>query len=1016
MISKNQESVCRTLRRIFACGASLAALSLGVTSAQAQEAAAGTGDDADTTIVVTGSRLITNGMQAPVPVTSVSTEELQNLAPDTLVNGISNLPQFYGNETPNNGNFFNRGGYGTLNLRGLGINRTLTLLNGRRMPSSSSFGGVDINLFPEAMISGVETVTGGASAAYGTDAVAGVVNFKIDTKFTGLDAKAQYGITDRGDGQNYEFSAAWGADIGDRGHIQLSAEKFRQDGIYTYEGRDWYQAWGTINTGTSAAPYYEFYPNTISSNVSFDGIIFAPGKSINGLNFDSNGNYAPYVLGSVSQGAVGAPGSRTSGGSGDDMGAQNPNFISQEDRYSIFAYGDYELGGGLKFYAQFIRGETKVQQYANGGLFNGAPAGLTIYRDNAFLPAALNQVMIDQNIASFNLRRTGSLQDIGNLLINDHTTQNIATAGLTWDISSGGFMDGWHMDANYQYGYSLRDWRQDGVRLDRIFAAVDAVDDGHGNIVCRVSTSAAGAAAFPGCVPLNLFGRGNASAAAIDYVDGYDPGQQITTDLYFAGEGIVPGLTDSYTSISPKNYLTTFKQHQAEISFAGNLMDGWAGPISMAFGGNWRRESVYQIVRDPGNPTNNNDSFFPVLCDDPNLKLRGVPNNPGGCKNTVDVQFSKVSNIRGTSEVKEAFLEALLPLADSSSFTSALSGSVRWADYSGSGTVWAYKTGLEVGFADEVRLRGTYSRDVRAANMAERFNQTGGLSNIVNSKDGNLPQQVIFVSGGNPAVKPEKADTYTLGLVATPSVLPGLSLSIDWYKISLNGAISTVGTQNLVDGCAAGTQQYCDQIDFVSGDSGPIALIRDVYINIAKATVSGVDAEVSYKTSLHLFGGGNESLGMRAFASWLTERSEVDSGGIYIDRAGQTGAQQNNGTYYSFPDFKLTGNLLYRNGGFSSNITARYIGKAIQDVKLTEGVSIADNSVDSVLYVDLRLSYDFDIGGSAIQLFGNVTNLFDKSPPIAPAYSTGATFATQTNSAVYDVMGRRFTVGVKLKM
>lgn len=1002
---------------VLRCGVGIAALTTFSSVAEAQD---NSSIDESASIIVTGSRLVTNGMQAPVPITAVTTEELEALAPDTLITGLSQLPQFYGNETPGNGNFFNRGGYGTLNLRGLGINRTLTLLNGRRMPSSSAFGGADINLFPEAMISGVETVTGGASAAYGSDAVAGVVNFKINTDYTGLEGEAQYGISERGDGENYEFSAAWGTDIGDRGHFQISAEYFDQKGIFTYDDRDWYRNWGTIVESGMVT----FHPDVVSMNATFDGIISSPSAAINGLVFDANGNYAPFVKGSAFSGSPGATGARTSitnGGSGDDLACGDVCTVSPDlERYSIFAYGDYELADGLKAYAQYMRGYTRVWQWnTNRGVFHTSPA--TIFQDNAFLPADLNQLMKDNNIQSFLLRRAGHSDDVGAQWLEDRSTQDIATAGMTWDIdANSGFMDGWRVDAFYQYGRTFRDWRQYGTRMDRFFAAMDAVDEGqfktgiaNGNIVCRVSLFAAGAAAFPGCQPLNLFGRGNASAAAINYVLGNDVGLQINTPLYFAGEGFAANLTDSYTSLAPKQNLTTFTQHQAEISVAGDLLQGWAGPISLAFGANWRRESIFQIVRDTGNPSSNHDTGHPVLCNGEVAGLRGV--QARDCANTVAFQFSKVPNMRGASEVKEAFLETLVPLADTDAFTTALSGAVRWADYSGSGPVWAYKGGLELGFADQVRLRGTYSRDVRAANLAERFNQTGGFLTLVNPFNNVPSDDTLIVTGGNPTVAPEKADTYTLGAVFTPEFIPGLSLSVDWYKVTLNGAISTVGTQRVVDNCFAGAQEFCDLITF--GPNDDLEIVRDIYVNIAKSVVSGIDAELAYRTPVNLLGGGDESISFRAFASWLRERSEITSNGVYTDYAGQTGASQGGtATYYQFPDFKLTGSLTYRNRGFSALLQGRYIGEGIQDVTLAEGLTIADNSVDAIAYFDLRLAYEFPLGGAMLEVFGNVTNLFDADPPLAPSMATNALLLSQTNSALYDVLGRRFTVGAKFKL
>ncbi len=1010
--NKQPKSFGRVLRgSILAVGASTLAIGLAATTAYAQDESESTSPGpANEPIVVTGSRLVTNGMQTPIPVTAVTSDELQASAPGPLITSISQLPQFLANETPNSGAFFTRGGYGNLNLRGLGINRTLTLLNGRRMPSSSAFGGVDINLFPEAMIQSVETVTGGASAAYGTDAVAGVVNFLINENYTGLELNGQYGVTDRGDNNNYEISGAFGTNIGDRGHIQVSGEYYKADGVHSYEGRDWYQAWGTL---TNADGLTDFYPNVVSRNASFDGVIFAPGTAINGLAFDSSGNVAPFVNGSLPLGTLGTPPARHSianGGSGEDLGSEAFSLFPDMERYSVYGYADYDISPDVTLFAQYIHGRTNTWGYnAPRGSFGGTPTALTIFQDNAYLPDDLRQTMIDNNIPSFTLRRTGSLEDIGLMALDDTTTQNIATAGFKWDVNSGGFMNGWNIDGNYQYGHSKRVWKQLGLRVDRIFAAVDAVDDGTGNIVCRTTLYSD---AFAGCSPINLFGRGNASPSAIDYVVGNDVGEQITTPLYFVDTGFDLGLTDSYTAEASKVNLTTLKQHLAELTFAGNLVDNWAGPISLAFGGSYRKETLFQIVRDSTNRASDHDNFRPVSCNNPAIGLRGV--NGPDCGNTVGIQYSKVWNIQADTEVWEAFAETLVPLANQDAFAANLHLAGRWADYSNSGTIWAYKAGLDVEVADIVRLRGTYSRDVRAPNITERYDKTGGTATIIDRRypaDGNVT--VTRYAGGNPDLVPEKADTWTAGIVVQPT--NGLSLSVDWYKVTIKQAIDQAGNQQVIDRCEIESlQEYCDLItrDPVTDR---ITLLGDLYQNIGAKVVSGVDAELAYNTALSVFG-GDESLGTRVLASWLIDRIDRNSLGVETDYAGQTGYRQSDQLIYGYPDFKLTGNITYRNGGFSSFLQGRYIGTGIQDVGLTEGVNIVDNSVDSVFYVDLRLGYEFTLGNSTAELFGNVTNLFDTDPPITPTYSPFLGYAQQVNTGVYDVLGRRFTVGVKFKM
>ena len=1025
-------------RNWLASGASALTLVLGSTAVQAQDNEDGAASASPTTtasnasdggdrIVVTGSRIRSDGMQAPVPVTVVGGDELEALSPGALITGVTQLPQFYGSQTPNSGNFFNRSGYGSLDLRGLGVNRTLTLLNGRRTPSTSAFGGVDINLFPEAMIQSVETTTGGASAAYGSDAVAGVVNFVLDTNFTGLELSAQGGITDRSDGENYEVSAAYGTSFaGGRGHFLVSGEYYNQDGIQNYQGRDWYQAYGTFGSGTDAAPF-RFVPGTVSANSSYDGRIRAPGTSINGLQFDRNGNVEPYVPGTLSQFPALIPPARTAGnGALDDLGAEVRSLYPDLERYSVFAYADFEVSDNFTVFAQYLHGQTNTWQYNTPrSSFNGTPTALTIFQDNAFLPADLRATMINEDIPSFTLRRMGSLEDIGLGYLDDTTTQHIGTAGFTLELDNDGFLGGWNIDGFYQYGHSERVWKQQGLRVDRIFAAIDAVDDGSGNVVCRVSLFGD---AFPGCEPLNLFGRGNASAAAIDYVVGFEPGQSVTTPIYFADDGFASGRTYSYTSNAEKTNITTFEQHFAELSASGDIIDLWAGPLAGAFGASYRRDEILQLVQDGTNLASDHDNGHPVLCSGEAPGLRGV--SVPDCRNTVGIQYSKVSNIKGAATVWEAFGEILMPLVDSDDFTANASGAFRWADYSGSGSVWAYKGGIELGFMnDQLRLRGTYSRDVRAANLSERFDKTGGTANVDDPRTVGVIESdlVTRFSGGNPAVRPEEADTFTAGVVFAPDFAPGLSLSLDYYNIKISDAISQVGAQEVLNRCFNGAQEFCDLVTTVDGattpsSTGAITLVGDVFVNVAEAAVEGLDFEASYNTDVNLFG-GDETLNVRMFASWLFERSDTDFNGSVTDRTGQTGADQISLVYLPYADFKATGGITYRNGGFSTLIQARHIGAGLQDAcgvagrcPLPQPRIIEDNTVSAVTYVDLRVGYEFDLGGAELEVFGNVTNLGDASPPLTPTYSAFQGYSTQFNPAVYDVLGRRYTVGVKLRM
>jgi outer membrane receptor protein involved in Fe transport len=1082
-------------RRLLACSASLAALAITSTPALADDDAATTtapapasptadqagtpaspGSDAASTaatpaasdgsgIIVTGSRLLTSGMESPQPVTAVKADTLDAMDPSSLIASVSQLPQFYGNTTPNNSAFFVRGGTGNLNLRGLGPNRTLTLLNGRRFPSSSAFGGVDVNLFPEAMVSSVETVTGGASAAYGTDAVAGVVNFKLNTKFEGLTVDGQVGETGHGDARSYQVNAAGGIRLGDRGHLLLAGTIAHQTGVNTYKGRDWYQSWGSLLDQNGM---WRNYPHVVSNVGSFDGVIYAPGTAINGLQFNPDGTYQPFERGSIvnyTPGTVngqpayvpttlGAGGAASSGGSGDDLGGENGEPFTiwpRTARYSLFAYADYEVTSGLTFFGQYVRGYNKQFQYntPRASLF-GAPTAITIFQDNAYLPDSLRQAMIANNIASFSLRRAGSILDIGTMRLNDATTQNVGTVGFDADINKDGFLSGWQVHGFYQYGRSQRVWDQYALRIDRIFAAVDAVrDPATGNIVCHVSLNPAGAAAFPGCQPLDLFGRGNASAGGIDYVIGNDVGQHVDTPLYFANLGYT-GANLSYDAIEPKRNITTFTQQLAEASANGNLFDDWAGPVTLAFGASYRKESIYQIVQDTTNQSSNFDGgYHPCnLATGPALGLRGL--SPPDCGNTVGFQFSKVSNIKGSTDVKEAFAETLVPLADDTWWIkhAAIDVAGRWANYSGAGDIWAYKAGLDLAFKQGIRLRGTYSRDVRAGNLSERFDKTGGIGNVFDPRSasdnpawGNQTYQVTIFSGGNPNIKPEKADTFTAGVVFEPTFARGLSLSVDWYSVKIKDAIATVGVNEVAKRCLIDQDPaFCALVTTDPSQDDKIILVGNQYVNVNQSTVEGIDAEVDFNTRLNLFGGEDERLSTRLFASYLINRCDLSAPTSALPDPvpscsdGLTGINPSNGAQGLFPKFKATGNITYNNGPFTWFTQVRYIGSGHNAYTLSglittpdtplinnvpaaiEGVNIEDNHVPGVFYVDMRFDYTFDIGNSSLDLFASITNLFDKDPPITPTYGSFGGYTTQFNPGLFDVLGRRFTVGAKFKL
>jgi len=957
-------------------------------------------------IVVTGSRIERSGMNTPTPVTSVSSEELSNMAPGGIIMALNQLPQFYGSTSiEDSGNFFATPGSGNLNLRGLGTNRTLTLLNGKRVASSTRFGGVDVNLFPEALIRNVESVTGGASAAYGTDAVTGVTNFILDTDYTGFTAHAQLGTSAEGDGDNNEASITFGMDVGEKGHILLSADRYEQDGIFTYEGRDWYKGWGTVNT--PGGPSEVVAPYVKSTQATFNGVISAPGTSLHRQEFNDAGNaISPFV---ECPGAGVGPAARHSappgsGCSGDLFGADRPTVSPDFERKNYFVYADYDVTDNLNVFFQGIHGNSDRWATNGAGQFQFVFSPMVIYSGNAFLPPSVQQVMDDEGIASFTLNRMGHSSDLakGGAATQQDITMNSGTVGFDLEIDADGFFDGWQVDGYYQKGKSDTDaYQHGGIRVDRIHMAHDVViDPATGQMACNVTVVSG---LYPDCVPLNPFGRGNMTDAAIDWATGFDPGQHVTVpNLYFTQSGYSKGYSDDYVSEAAKVIRSDIEQEVFEFNLNGEIWEGFgAGPVLGAFGYHWREESMYQLMRSPALPDGNLDDGRPVPANDPALGIRGQ--SRGDVNNSVAIQYSKVPNIEGGMDVSEYYGELLVPLLANEQVNGSLAA--RRADYSGSGGIWAWKWGIDAQVTEELRLRVTRSHDVRAGTLSERYDQTGGASSVDDPFLGNQSFNIFQTSGGDPNIRPEEADTITAGFVYQPNWLTGLSVSLDWYDVSLEDAISSLTVQQVLDQCFAGDEGLCSRI--VRNPDGTINIISANVLNVAKSNVSGYDLEVAYNTEVDFFDwGGAESLGFRVFSSYLKENSSQGFQAPVIDRAGQTQG-------FELPELKITGSMNYRNGPFSGFFQLRWIDEGVRNVLDTEGVEIDNNTIDSALYADMNMRYEFELDQGMIEVFGNVSNVFDEDPPVTPSFGLFGGSSNQTNSGLFDLIGRRYTVGVR---
>ena len=898
-----------------------------------------TSGDPQADVVVTGSRAVTNGAQAPTPVTVVSTEQLAKAQPGLIAEGLNQLPELRGSQRPSTGGTSATGALtgSYLNLRNLGVQRTLVLVDGRRFAPSSRDGSTDLNLIPDGLIKRVDIVTGGASAAYGSDAVAGVVNLVLDTHFTGLKMDAQSGISDKGDGGSQKASLTAGTSFADgRGHIVGSAGFYNVAGINSLADRDW----GRDNYGFVANPANTrqliFIPNARGATVSGGGLAISGPFAYQ--QFLPDGTLAPFNRGALQSGL------NQQGGDGAAVYANLSAGIRIE---TAFGRADFDVTPNLNIYGQVSAGwaknqYTQVQQFNVGG-FNG----FTIFSGNAFLNPGVQSILTNTNTAAFGLGRIN--YDFGAPSTADATARTIdATAGFSWKGPSGIAVDGY-----YEHGSNVTNIATlNNVNLQNLYAAADAVRDPSNNIVCRVTLTNPGA--YPGCVPINLFGSGAPSAAAIAYVEG------------------------------TSRYRTVLTQDVGSLAARATPFSTWAGPVSLAIGGEYRREALTQT----------SDAVATRMNTAPGI--RGFPaayqNQPGGWL------LTNVFPIGGAYNLWEVFGEAAVPLARDLPVLRALdlNGAVRYTHYSTSGGVTTWKGGLVWEPVAGLRLRGTVSQDIRAPNVPELF---AGISQATASViENGVTAPIIAATSGNPSLKPEKAKTYTAGVAFTPHAIPGLSLTADYYSIDIAGIITSLSSQTTVDQCDAGAAALCANI--VRNAAGIITRVTAPTLNLNRLKTSGIDIDLSYRLPSPVVGG---QLSLRGVAGYLQHYRVDIFGGTSIERAGEVGQSVN-------PKWTATASADWAAGAVDLFVQERFISAGIYDATRVQPTTIADNRVSPVFYTDLTASVSVKPG---FKLFATVNNLFDKDPPLDPQGSL--IVFNRTNPALYDVIGRYMTAGVKIR-
>jgi iron complex outermembrane receptor protein len=918
MQSFNRRSGASARGRLLQTTSAAAALMLGQGAFAHAAAADATQIDE---VVVTATRVARAGFEAPTPTTQVGALELQKASVTNLADQLNKVPSFRASATPATTSHASQNAGGNfLDLRGLGPTRTLVLVDGIRHVPTSSNGTLDTNVIPTGLIDRVDVVTGGASAAWGSDAVAGVVNLILKHNLTGVQGEASFGETERGDNQEYRVSLSGGTNFADgRGNIMAGVEYATSTGVGS--NRDWFQQhWANITnpayTKTNGQPQNLILPNVGVSVATLGGLITS--GPLKGTQFLPGGATSQFQYGTN-------VGSQYMTGGGGIYPGDLINLVTPLEHGSFLARATFDFDPKTQGFVEASLGYSRSQFNLSASYDLGT---ITIQKDNAFLPASVRSLMTTNNITSFKMGRINP--DIAYNVVDDANLTLRTAAGLKGSIGD------WDWDASVEVGRTRYSASIYNNRITNNFnQAVDSVIGPSGQAICRSTL----ANPTNGCVPINLFGAGSPSQAAIAYVTG------------------------------TQSVVSHIDEQAAAANIRGKPFSTWAGPVSLAGGLEFRREALDQQV-------------------DPLSQAGGFAiGNPRA--------------MSGSYDVKEAYAETVVPLAANMPFAKNLdlNAAARVTDYSTSGTVWTWKAGLSWAINDEWRLRATRSRDIRAPNLNDLYAAYvltfSTITDPVTGKQLTVSQPQV----GNPNLKPEKADTTTAGIVYQPEWASGLHMSLDYYDINLQGAISTLSAQNIINRCQQGAADLCQ---FITRDAaGNISTVVRTNINLSRLQTSGVDGEISYATPLdRFFGNLPGTIDLRLLTSYV-DKYITDDGTTSINTGGVTGT--------GGPHWRAMASLTYENGPFRLYVEDRYVGPGLYDVNLTYN----NNHVDSQTVVNTSVQYTLkNDGDRQLQVFGTVNNLFDSNPPVAPY---NFIFGSPTTASVFDVLGRRYTVGVRFR-
>ena len=934
-------------------------------------------------VIVTGSRLRRDrDFVEASPVATVSMDEILNSGYLTLEQTVNRMPQLKPDTTSSTNQY--GGAAMSADLRGLGPSRTLVLVDGRRyIPAQDraqrrlNSGIADLATIPDMLLESVEIVTGGASAVYGSDALAGVVNFRLRDDIRGVEGRYQRGESDRGDGKTERADVVIGVGSDDGGSNMAIAFTWSERGTILGNQRKFsaIPLWA-IADGTHIPFGASFIPGTrigmqLADQQLLKGIDLSnadgacPGE-VDGVRFDAGGQPVPYCWET------------------DKFNYAGDNYLLRPiERYQISAIGSHEFNERVEAYAQAFyvnyRQDYQMAPLATAPTSFGQPNGTVV------IPNAANNPLFSPALQSFwaqnghywdkdgdgNYTVSGlgrRFEEFGPRHFDFNTDAFLITTGLRGNFELGD--NNWTWDAFYQYSQNESIWTRAGwMSRSALTLGLDPVINEDGSISCRVQVR--------GCVPVNIFGTDVLTPEMVDY---------LKTDV----------VQDF-----------RFRRKVAGASIAGDLFELPAGDVATAFGFEYRKES--QFVRP-------NDSL-----------LSGDISSPAP---TIE---------EGDYDLYEVFGEARIPiLNDQMGLDSlAVEGAFRYADYSTVGSVITWSASLDVDVNEQLKLRAGYGTAIRAPNLDELYTPvTAGFrpvndpcTSVQNPSQAvkdlcvqqGVPAHVIdtfidprlgydMIGGGNPNLSEEEADTLTVGFVFSPTFLSGLTMSVDYYDIEMTGAIDQVDGQGLINDCFANLDNSAVSCQaLVRNQHGNLIEVIAPLLNLSERNVNGLDLSATYRfdnlPEWMALPNQGANLDIQSFWSWQFENTRQQLPSLpVLDCAGYYAGTCSSGPIRPSPGFRGLLRVNWTSGPLRLSPEMNYVGS----LKLHPDANPNEvGTQEPVVIVNLNGSWNFT---EKTALTVGINNLFDKQPPVWAYQAAGD---LNVNVHLYDPVGRSFIVGIR---